>query len=313
MEVRMHTRLATVGWIVATMVVLAGATTGLAGTVVINEVAWSGTAASASDEWIELYNTAGEAIDLAGWTVVFGETTIHLGVAEGSTREVRRATVEAGGYFLLERTDDATLADVEADVVYAGALSNNGTPIELRDASGQVVDRVEIGEGGWPAGTDGNGDPAFATMERADPLAPPDWATNDGQIRNGTGADGSPVNGTPGAENSARIIALRAPRVELLAPHDDGATLSGIVIVVWSATDPDGPAGSLRVSIELSSDGGATWEAVATDLANGGSYAWDTAAHPDRDGALLRVVAEDASGYRGADVSPTFTIRNAKG
>jgi hypothetical protein len=37
------------------------------GAVVINEVAWGGTAANAAHEWIELYNTTGSAIDLTGW------------------------------------------------------------------------------------------------------------------------------------------------------------------------------------------------------------------------------------------------------
>src|SRR5512138_1594589 len=37
--------------------------------VVINEVAWAGTAASTNDEWIELYNTTATAIDLTNWTL----------------------------------------------------------------------------------------------------------------------------------------------------------------------------------------------------------------------------------------------------
>ena len=37
--------------------------------VVINEVAWMGTNASAYHEWIELHNTTGAAIDLTSWTL----------------------------------------------------------------------------------------------------------------------------------------------------------------------------------------------------------------------------------------------------
>ena len=37
--------------------------------VVINEIAWMGSAASASDEWIELKNTTNESINLSGWTL----------------------------------------------------------------------------------------------------------------------------------------------------------------------------------------------------------------------------------------------------
>jgi hypothetical protein len=35
-------------------------------TIVINEIAWSGTAASYADEWIELHNPSPQPIDLSG-------------------------------------------------------------------------------------------------------------------------------------------------------------------------------------------------------------------------------------------------------
>ena len=39
------------------------------GDVVINEIAWGGTAASSSDEWLELFNTTNQAITLTNWTL----------------------------------------------------------------------------------------------------------------------------------------------------------------------------------------------------------------------------------------------------
>src|SRR3989344_7132323 len=39
------------------------------GKVVINEIAWAGTVASANDEWLELYNTENYDINLSGWTL----------------------------------------------------------------------------------------------------------------------------------------------------------------------------------------------------------------------------------------------------
>ncbi len=275
--------------------------------VVINEIAWGGTAASASDEWIELHNPTGASVDLTGWTLSFGETVIEL-------RNATDVILEAGGYFLLERSDDGTVSDVEADIVYVGALTNSGTVIELRDAAGEVADRVDAVESGWPAGTASAGDPPYASMERVDPLSEAvEWATHDGRIRNGADADGAPLNGTPGRENSARVIALAAPRVELIAPIDEEAVLAGTVIIEWSATDPDGTAEGLRVSIEVSLDDGETWEILAANLANGGGYAWDTTLHPDGDSVRLKVTAEDGSGYRGVVESPVLTIRNGEG
>ncbi|MBF8256231.1 MAG: hypothetical protein HW375_1138, partial [Anaerolineales bacterium] len=42
------------------------------GAVLINEVAWAGTLASTSDEWIELWNTGPDSIALDGWTLTDG-------------------------------------------------------------------------------------------------------------------------------------------------------------------------------------------------------------------------------------------------
>ncbi len=206
------------------------------------------------------------------------------------------------------------MSDVEADVLYTGSLSNDGATLELRDAAGEIVDLVDASEAGWPAGTTRDADPPYASMERVDPTSEAaEWASNDGRTRNGADANGDPLNGTPGRENSARIVARAAPRVELVAPNEAEAVLSGVVVVEWSATDPDGPAEGLAISIELSLDGGETWEVLVGNLANGGSYAWDTALHPDGDRVRLRVAAEDADGYRGAAESPVLTIRNGTG
>ena len=40
--------------------------------VLINEVAWAGTSATSSDEWMELHNSGTADIDLTGWTLSDG-------------------------------------------------------------------------------------------------------------------------------------------------------------------------------------------------------------------------------------------------
>jgi len=306
----MNTSGRTMYWIAAGLIIL-GSLGCFASDVVINEIAWSGTAASSSDEWIELYNPTDRAVDLTGWVLTFGETVINLGAIGDGTIEVRRTTIEAGGFFLLERTDDETVSDIEADLLYKGALSNNGVALELRNPAGELVDRVDPVEQGWPAGAAADGETPYASMERVDPLGEATaWVTHDSRFRNGLDADEQPLNGTPGFENSSLIVARFVPRVELVSPIEEGAVLSGIVFIEWTAADPDGPDEGLQISIELSLDDGETWELLVANLANGGSYAWETNLHPDREDVFVRVIAEDADGYRGAAASPAVTVRN---
>ncbi len=162
--------------------------------VVINEVAWMGTAADYSDEWIELYNNTDQDIDLAGWS---------LAAADGTPNIPLSGVIPAHGYFLLERSDDSTVSDIPADLIYTGALENdpNAESLTLYDGIGQVVDTANGDGGTWPAGNNST----KHTMERVDPTAPgtdANWAANDGVTRNGLDADGNPINGTPKARNS---------------------------------------------------------------------------------------------------------------
>jgi len=282
--------------------------------VVINEVAWAGTAASPNDEWIELYNRSGEAVDLAGWTLLFGEVLIPLGRVEGATLEVRQTVVPAGGFFLLERSDDGTLADVAADLLYRGTLPNAGTVLRLLDASGAEMDTANKGVDGWAAGN-GAGAVPYASMERVDPSAadvPSNWRTHDGSIRIASDALGGAINGTPRAKNSATIAAETVPTVRLVAPTAEGANVGGLFLLTWVATDPDGPADGLRVDLYLSQDGGANWAVLATGLANSGSYAWDTRAVPDGESYMLKVTATDRDGHVGVRISPPFSVANRR-
>lgn len=104
--------------------------------VVISEIAWMGSATDANNEWIELHNTEGSAVDVTSWTLaVGGSFTITL---EGS--------MQSGAYALLERTDDDSVPNVAMFQRYTGALPNTGSDLALKDPSGIEVDRVVGGE-----------------------------------------------------------------------------------------------------------------------------------------------------------------------
>lgn len=140
--------------------------------VVIDEIAWMGTLESANNEWLELYNNGSGAADLDGWNLNAQDGTPSINLA---------GSIPAGGFFLLERTDDTTLPDIAADLIYTGALSNSGEILILKNASAAEIDRVDASSG-WPAGDN-------ATKQTMQRTAASDWitATSTPKVPNETG------------------------------------------------------------------------------------------------------------------------------
>ncbi len=211
--------------------------------VVINEVAWAGTAAGTTDEWIELKNNTVVTIDLSGWT---------LRAVDGTPNIALTGAIAPGGYFLLERTADSVITDVAADQIYAGALVNTGEILTLTDSLSTVIDTANGNGGAWPAGS---GSPNYYSMERADSLAPDtdlNWASNDGMTRNGLDASNNPINGTPKQPNSAKPFVPTTPGSILISAvhfnaYDNGdegfrlmnITTRPITLTNWIATDDE--------------------------------------------------------------------------
>lgn len=166
--------------------------------VIINEIAWMGTAMSVSDEWIELYNISESPVDLSGWTLksLTGSNPDPIIILSG--------IIQPLGYFLLERTNDSTISDISADQIYTGALSDGGEILELRDSAGNLQDKAS-NAGGWYAGDK----TSRSSMERINSKQSGDsaanWKTNDGATKNGRNAENGSINGTPKAKNSAAI------------------------------------------------------------------------------------------------------------
>lgn len=160
--------------------------------VLINEIAWAGTLSGLpNDEWIELYNPTAAAINLTGWRIT---------AADGTPNIILSGTIPAGGYFLLERTDDGVVSDIAADQLYSGALSNDGETLTLFDPVNRLIDTANSNGGAWPAGSSST----FGTMERNGVIADSDsaWHTNTGARRNGKNRNGGDILGTPKSSNS---------------------------------------------------------------------------------------------------------------
>lgn len=164
------------------------------GAVVFTEVAWGGTAASVADEWLEMFNTTPATVTLTGWTIT---STNGLDIS------LDGAIIGPNRYFLIERTDDATVSDIAADLIasFGRGLRNSGDSLYL-SAGGVVIDTANQAGGAWPAGS---GSPDYLSMERVDSHGPDiaaNWLANNGSHRNGLDATGAPINGTPRQTNS---------------------------------------------------------------------------------------------------------------
>ena len=195
--------------------------------VILNEVAWSGTAASAEDEWIELYNPSKADITLTGWKIkkngCDSSGTDYINLANGGK-------IAASGYLLLERgataTDNTTVLDIAANQIYLASstpvLSNSGEVLYLCDQNGNIIDTANKNEGTWPKGGGTN----YASMERVGNTAESDsvWVSNTGVTKNGKNASGGAIYGTPGAKNSTGIaptptpITIRPTAVPIVRP-----------------------------------------------------------------------------------------------
>ena len=217
--------------------------------VLIHEVAWAGTLASASDEWIELYNNTAGPIDLTGWRLTDG----------GPIDVPLSGLLPPFSFFLLERTNDSTIADIAADQVYTGALNNDGETLHLFDPSGAQIDSANADGGPWPAGEAGT----RASMERlGGDDRTGDWVTFSGIGGVGHDAVGQPIPGTPRTTNSAF-----APTAVPTALPTPAAPLSVLINeVAWAGTH----AASGDEWIELHNPGPVEIDLAGWRLTDGG-------------------------------------------
>ncbi len=174
--------------------------------IAINEIAWMGTIADTSDEWIELKNNTGHTIDLSQWALE-GVILNNDGKKELLIKKLY-GVIKPREYIVLERTNDSPIADIATHQIYTGALINSGDQLTLSYAS-TTLDRTP--DGAWVAGDKSTS--TRKTMERYSSkelgINASNWATwgsNVDFIKNGKDAEGNIVNGTPGTRNSTTYL-----------------------------------------------------------------------------------------------------------
>ena len=136
--------------------------TGVVTDVIFNEVMYHPISGQDNDEFIELYNRGTRAQDISGWSVEgVGDYEFPPGTVIG-----------AGDYLVIANSvskisrDYGLGPDVLLQTPYSGSLANGGERLRLRDANGNIADKVRYYDGGeWSRWADGGG----ASLERIDP------------------------------------------------------------------------------------------------------------------------------------------------
>ena len=144
-------------WVIVVVGLASCGTLGQERRVAINEIAWGGTVADRTDEWIELANTTGQDVSLAGWKLVS---------SDGGLAVLLSGTIQASSFLLLERADGPSAPTLHPSLTYHGALTDAGEGLWLIDSDGKVVDTANQEAGRWPAGTNPWGTPPCCSMER---------------------------------------------------------------------------------------------------------------------------------------------------
>ncbi len=217
------------------------------GEVVINEIGWSGSAASSADEWLELLNVTSRTITLTNGLIT-STNGLHIQLV---------GTIAPHAYYLIERTDDQTISDITADLIasFGHGLINEGDTLFL-SFNNLLIDTANLTGGAWPSGS---ASPNYTSMERRDsqsPDSPTNWGSNDTLTRNGLDAKGQPINGTPKQANSLSVPPPPSP-TPLPTP-----TPSPLILISEFLYDGLTPSTEGDEFVELCNPNGATVDLV---------------------------------------------------
>lgn len=266
---------------------------------IISELTWAGSSVSTSDEWVELYNRTDRVIDLAGyslWDAAPSTPKLMLTIPSGQIGKQGYSLISNNGPDHVFGAGQSALS-VAPDLVNSDvSLSNSSLKLELRDATGAVVDTVGSGGAGFLRDTT-----VPRSMVRT--LAP----LGDGTLKTSwvlatekSGIDANvPDFGTP--TSSGRPVVTVPTSCQLLLTNDGEQPLQGITV-----SDPSGVADIASVVVSVDSQLLAT-EQVVGALAIEVLVRGSTAITP---GPLtLSIIATDLSGLRTIATLPCQRLR----
>jgi len=171
------------------------------GSVVINEINWGGTQASADDDWIELYNGTGATVDLQNWQISASNSSGGWTIPITSS-----VSIPAGGYSVIAHlpAPDSVLPEFLSSALL---LDSTGDNVTLLNSSGQTVEAVDCRSNGWFNGGLG------ISMERI-----------------------SPTGGTGSGNFAAALDPYTAGSLNLGSPGRANSVTGGTVLAAGAAT-----------------------------------------------------------------------------
>ncbi|MEX0721803.1 MAG: CotH kinase family protein [Balneolaceae bacterium] len=138
--------------------------TASASDIVINEIMYNAADDADSDDWIELYNSAGSSFNVSGW-VVKDDDNQHEFIIPDNT------IIDSQGYLVIvvdQNMFDGIYSNIGNVIGELGfGLSGSGDQVRIFDETGELVDSVEYDDvSPWDSQADGNGH----SLELKDPF-----------------------------------------------------------------------------------------------------------------------------------------------
>lgn len=279
------------------------------------------------------YTTTGAINSEATWSAAEGSRSGSFSAAVGDVLlSVVTGLDEATTYYFAMKTEDA-FGQVSALSLVSPSLRTNGFPLAVTSLSGQIGPGNNALTLTWtfPGDFEGSlsGGAVLVHARITGPIAnESDWSSAPIETVAVLNADpGDPIQTILSGLNTATtyyvsirvrddyqalgpvpalspaVLTNAPPSVGLIYPTG-GETLSGVVPIQWSSTDPN-PGDTRSFELDLSVDGGASYPIVfSTALPNGTTYYnWNTANLPPNTEYRIRVKAVDAFGLSGSDES----------
>lgn len=211
-----------------------------------------------ANEWVELFNTFNEPVNISGW--VIGDD--HEDDVISSENP---AIIPPKGYALITgnsstwqywQIPDDTLKIVLDDGKIGDGLNDDADVVVLKNTDGDIVDEMN-----W-----GNPDATWHYYGTA--WKPGVAAAGVGEMlaRVPTGFD---------TNQPSDFKDLKLPTAVMVNPVGGEVWYVGdSYYVQWAAKNNNGPDNDLKISLSYSADSGITWAQFASDLDNTGSYFW---------------------------------------